>query len=666
MAKLTESIGRVPAEVGQRTGKVLRSPLFLLGMAGALVATLLVPALSFLLVGGLLAGAAYAVRPLLPGRLGMPRLSIWNGNSSRGVSRPRVPSVRRSSKSPSQTLASRREERGQISRRTSDTPKERVPKGRKVGDPMVDSLIKKLGAAGLVVSTDWQFAKKILNELPDKYNFLRHKKGSVYGFVFNGVIYINPKTKAVATPIHEYTHVWAEVLRQKNLQEWKHIVDMLKNDLECKKLWNDIKKAYPHLETDDEVADEVLATYSGRHGAALLREQYGEGVEPQTVFEKVEQTLRRFWNDVCTFFDVHYTDKEDIADKVLADFIQGVNPLDYAVEGKEKLSDRFPLHEINTSNQNENIEAMNQDNVETKILTGDEARKTVGEILANNPKPGDYVNKEALYPVHLGAVGYFRDTTGTGDMVYSAFDNSTGDCWCEDFKTEEGARKWCAGELGTDEVRELESNVEEIILSRDSFPVLDKPGASEVADLPPYVEFDMNGEFALDMQFFDGYAIDVNPHGLSTADRIGMYYPTVAEVAADPDMQADIEDYTDRSWSEGSVHEQIFDIALKFGQAGRVLCPKERFDAAVDAIVERAADPRAKAFTDEQRNRINLAADCDGFRDKPELREIFFDSLFSHAQEKMQGVPISWANDAHRELQVLSKGEIRQVGGLHR
>ncbi len=648
MGKLTDFMTRVPGDVGRRTGTVLRSPLLYVGLVAALAATLLVPALSFLLIGVPAAAAAYALRPLLPGMPSVPRMFL-GGRSNANPSRSRQSSAK---KQDGNTLADRKHSSG----RKSDTSGEKVPHGRKVGDPMVDALIKRLGAAGMIVSTDWGFAKKILNELPDKYNYLRQKKGNIYGFVYNSVIYINPKAKAAATPIHEYTHVWAEVLRQKNPEEWKHIVDMLKNDSETTRLWDGIKKSYPHLESDDEIADEVLATYSGKHGAARLREEYRDGVEPESAFEKVLQTLRRFWNDVATFFGVHYTDKEDIADKVLADFLQGVNPLDYAEEGREKLSDRFPLHEIHVDTQNEKTESMKQNN-EVTILKGEDAQRTVGEILENNPKPGDYVNKEALYPVHLGAVGYFYDRSGDGNPLFTAFDNSTGDCWVENFKTAEGAEKWCRGELDTDEVHEMESNVEEIILSRDSF---------HAAVLPPHVEFDENGEMSLDMQFFDGYAIDVNPFGLGMSERIAMYYPTIAEVAKNPDMQEEIEEYTDRTWAEGSVLEQVYDIALKFGQAGRVLCPKERFDAAADAIVERTTDRTARAFTPEQRNAIELAAGSNGSREGSPSRSVFMESLFSHAQEKMPGVPISWANDAHLELQDLAKGEIRQGGGIHR
>ena len=270
----------------------------------------------------------------------------------------------------------------------------------------------------------------------------------------------------------------------------------------------------------------------------------------------------------------------------------------------------------------------------------------------------------------VGTVGYFRDTTSEGKNVFSAFDNMTGDCWYEDFKTQEGAEKWCRGELSTDEVREMESNIEEIILSKDSFSEFLKGRVGETPNqMPPYVKFDENGEMAIDMQFHDGYAFDTNPHGLGMYDRTALYYPTIAEVVKSPKMQDEIEDYTGRRWAEGSKQEQIFDIALKFGEAGRLKCPKERFDAAVKAIVERAADPSAKAFTPEQREKVQLAAACNGemFYTPGSFREVFYDSLFSHAQQQMQRVPIAWANDAHQELKELARDEVRDQGlGLRR
>jgi len=304
---------------------------------------------------------------------------------------------------------------------------------------------------------------------------------------------------------------------------------------------------------------------------------------------------------------------------------------------------------------------------EVIVLKGDEARRAVHDILSSVQNSGNSVS----YPTMLGYAGYFRDTNGEGRNVYSAFDNSSGDCWCEDFKTAEGAEKWCHGQMSADDVREMESNVEEIIITKESFADSISEGRRLPVngDYPPYVKFDENGEMAIDMQFNDGYAFDTNPHGLGTHDRIALYYPTVAEVARDSDLQLMIEDYTCRLWAEGSRQEQIYDIAITLGKAGRIHCPEERFDAAVKAIVERTTDSSAKAFSTEQREMVLLAAACNGelLYTKGCFSEVFYDSLFSHAMKEMQDVEKEWRDDTRLELKELADGKVREeFHGLRR
>ena len=48
---------------------------------------------------------------------------------------------------------------------------------------------------------------------------------------------------------------------------------------------------------------------------------------------------------------------------------------------------------------------MEKENI--NVLTGEEARKVLGEILESERK-----SPRLEFPAHIGAVGYFRDTTG--------------------------------------------------------------------------------------------------------------------------------------------------------------------------------------------------------------------------------------------------------------
>ena len=169
-------------------------------------------------------------------------------------------------------------------------------------------------------------------KITDHVRFFRTENGEAYGFTAGGKIYLDPRMATVETPIHEYSHLWASVLREANPNEWKHIAELLKGT----PVWDDVKRRYPELETDDEIADEVLATYSGQRGAERLRDEArkiaeGKGspidkAEAVSALRRVREALQRFWKGVADFLHIHYTSAEDVADRVMRDLAEGVNP----------------------------------------------------------------------------------------------------------------------------------------------------------------------------------------------------------------------------------------------------------------------------------------------------------------------------------------------------
>ena len=176
-----------------------------------------------------------------------------------------------------------------------------------------------------------------LRKNPDiRYFYVNDDEGdkrTVYGFVHDSTIYIDPRIATAETPLHEYTHLWAEVLRQRNSTEWNHIVEMMKDTPE---LWDYVRKNYSHLKSDDEIADEALALFSGRHGYERLR-SFAEGcVEPDTILGKVAEMLEQFWHAVADFLHIHYASKEQVADQILKDLLDGVNPMEYLKEGRQQ------------------------------------------------------------------------------------------------------------------------------------------------------------------------------------------------------------------------------------------------------------------------------------------------------------------------------------------
>ena len=155
----------------------------------------------------------------------------------------------------------------------------------------------------------------------------------MYGLVKDGRIYLDPNVATSETAVHEYTHLWGDMLRRKDSEQWSHTVKELKNSV----LWEEVKELYPELKTDDEIADEVLSTFSGRRGAERLREEArrvadGDGgvftkAKAIETLERVKDAIARFWEGVAKMFGINrYRSAEELADMAMRDLINGVKP----------------------------------------------------------------------------------------------------------------------------------------------------------------------------------------------------------------------------------------------------------------------------------------------------------------------------------------------------
>lgn len=168
-------------------------------------------------------------------------------------------------------------------------------------------------------------------DITDHIRFFRTANGEAYGFTVGGKIYIDPKIATSETPVHEYAHLWASALRSGNPKEWQNVVGLMKGT----SVWEEVKKRYSELNTDDDIADEVIATYSGRRGAERLREEAhkvadGNGdlfekAEAISALGRVKESLKKFWKGVCDFLHIHYKSAEEVADRVMKDLLDGVD-----------------------------------------------------------------------------------------------------------------------------------------------------------------------------------------------------------------------------------------------------------------------------------------------------------------------------------------------------
>lgn len=182
--------------------------------------------------------------------------------------------------------------------------------------------------------------------------FFRTADGNAYGFTVGGKIYIDPRIATADTPIHEYAHLWASAMQKLNPKEWANIVKLMKGT----PIWEEVKRNYPELTTDNEIADEVLAFYSGSRGAERLREEHAnilkgngnviEKVKAINAIKRVREALKRFWKNVADWFGIHFTTAEEVADKVLSDLLNGVNPTLAGIEDDIRFEENSEEAEI--------------------------------------------------------------------------------------------------------------------------------------------------------------------------------------------------------------------------------------------------------------------------------------------------------------------------------
>lgn len=288
-----------------------------------------------------------------------------------------------------------------------DAIKLRRAEGKPLAD-IVRSIKQALYSGEFEDTTGLAERQEVNAEITDRVRFFRTAKGEAYGFTVGGKIYIDPKIANTETPIHEYAHLWAAALRGQNPKEWQNIVELMKGT----SVWDEVKKRYPELNTDDDIADEVLATYSGRRGAERLREEQRkiagdkggvfEKAEAISALERVKQALRKFWKSVADFLHIHYKSAEEVADRVMKDLLDGVDP------GKH-------FNSRMDESKSERIEKLRES--KPVEITGEEYkgkyelnRESAKEWLKNNLR-GEYIIKDTGETVELRKDGIQKVTS---------------------------------------------------------------------------------------------------------------------------------------------------------------------------------------------------------------------------------------------------------------
>ena len=153
------------------------------------------------------------------------------------------------------------------------------------------------------------------------------KRGVVFGFKYNGKIYLNKEKINPNTIIHELTHLWCDVVQGGNPKLWNNIKEMLRNETLAIELARHLRLNVNYKElSSDKMMGEVIARLVGQKGReraeAILKELNGE---PKSLFEKLLASIRSLWKWVgVNIFQLEKVDNiDELVDRVLYDIIMG-------------------------------------------------------------------------------------------------------------------------------------------------------------------------------------------------------------------------------------------------------------------------------------------------------------------------------------------------------
>jgi hypothetical protein len=126
--------------------------------------------------------------------------------------------------------------------------------------------------------------------IEEKIRLMATPKGEVYGFSTpEGDVYLDPTKLNANTPIHEFGHLWCDLVEKNNPQLWTKIVELTKETPYYTDVLNN--PAYANLKTDNARVNEAFAQAIGDNGERVFHNnQMGA-----TFKEKFKNLLKDFW-----------------------------------------------------------------------------------------------------------------------------------------------------------------------------------------------------------------------------------------------------------------------------------------------------------------------------------------------------------------------------------
>ena len=185
-------------------------------------------------------------------------------------------------------------------------------------------------------------------KVTDHVRYLKDGNGQVYGWTVGGKIYLNRDAMNPETPIHEYTHIWDDMVKNRKPELWKRGVELLKQT----PLWDEVKNDpnYSNIRDDeDAIASEVHSRLTGENGARvmadMIEEAKGKGIIEEAkaaglvgrlknwlkeMFRELKATLSK-WSKA----DLKNLTVDDFVNMTLRDLAEGMNPREKMRNGEQ-------------------------------------------------------------------------------------------------------------------------------------------------------------------------------------------------------------------------------------------------------------------------------------------------------------------------------------------
>ena len=184
-------------------------------------------------------------------------------------------------------------------------------------------------------------------KITDHVQFMKTPSGTLYGWTVGGKIYLTKDGLNPNTPIHEYTHLWARAMKERNKEGWQSVKELLRDT----PVWDEVLKDKNYqdiLDDEDAIASEALSRISGKKNAGKMEAEarkmideakdYVDKAKAISLLERMKSALKKFWNWVGKdlFGIKKFSSVDEITDRVLYDLTNGTDLKGVASEKVEK------------------------------------------------------------------------------------------------------------------------------------------------------------------------------------------------------------------------------------------------------------------------------------------------------------------------------------------